>query len=72
MGNIGSELKMDFTVIGEPVNAASRLQQLAAPRQILITGEVAARLGGGVHTRYLGPRELEGLDADFEVYEIEY
>jgi adenylate cyclase len=72
VGNIGSELKMDFTAIGEPVNAASRLQELAAPGQILVTGEVCARLGGAVHTRYLGPQELDGLDTDFEVYEIEY
>jgi class 3 adenylate cyclase len=72
VGNIGSERKMDFTAIGEPVNAASRLQELAAPGQILITGEVSARLGGGVHTRYIGPHELKGIDHGFDVYEIMY
>lgn len=72
VGNIGSERKMDFTAIGEPVNAASRLQELAAPGQILITGEVSARLGGGVHTRYIGPHALKGIDHGFDVYEIMY
>jgi class 3 adenylate cyclase len=72
VGNIGSERKMDFTAIGEPVNAASRLQELAAPGQILITGEVCAGLGAGVHTRYVGPQYLKGLDRGFEVYQVEY
>jgi adenylate cyclase len=72
VGSIGSERKMDFTAIGEPVNAASRLQELAAPGQILITGEVCAHLGGGIHTRYIGPHELKGLDTGFEVYEVQY
>jgi class 3 adenylate cyclase len=72
VGNIGSERKMDFTAIGEPVNAASRLQELAAPGQILITGDVSAHLSGGVHTRYIGPYELKGLDTSFEVYEVKY
>jgi len=72
VGNIGSERKMDFTAIGEPVNAASRLQELAAPGQILITGDVSAHLSGGVHTRYIGPYELKGLDTVFEVYEVRY
>jgi len=72
VGNIGSERKMDFTAIGEPVNAASRLQELAGPRQILITGEVSARLGAGVHTRYIGPHELKGIEHGFDVYEVIY
>jgi adenylate cyclase len=72
VGNIGSERKMDFTVIGEPVNAASRLQELAAPGQILITGDVCTRLGAGVHTRYIGPHTLKGIDHGFEVYQVEY
>jgi adenylate cyclase len=72
VGSIGSERKMDFTAIGEPVNAASRLQELAAAGQILITGQVCAHLGAGIHTRYIGPHELKGLDTGFEVYEVQY
>ena len=70
VGNIGSELKMDYTAIGEPVNVANRLQALAGPGQIKITGDVRARIGELVDVKADGTRVLEGVDHPIEIYEV--
>ncbi len=72
VGNIGSELKMDYTAIGAPVNVANRLQALAGPGQIKITGDVRARIGELVDVKPEGTRTLEGVDHPIEVFEVLY
>ena len=36
VGNFGSQMRLDYTVLGSPVNLAARLQSLAEPDSILI------------------------------------
>src|SRR6267378_294578 len=53
---------------GEAVNVAARLQQAAAPGEILI-GEAAHRLtAGGIETESAGPLELRGFRNPIEAY----
>jgi class 3 adenylate cyclase len=70
LGNIGSPERMEFTVIGDTVNVASRFSGLAKPGQILITREAYDRLGSEVVCRTLPSTEVKGKSGKLEVFEL--
>lgn len=72
VGDIGTELKRNYTIIGDPVNVAERLQKLAPAGEIMLTGDVADRLGGRVGLESQGVRSLEGRDEPVEVFRVVY
>src|SRR5262245_10226767 len=60
VGSIGSDLRMDYTAVGDTTNVAARLQQIAEPGSIVI-GETTYRLTAGFfHLRQLGELRLKG------------
>lgn len=60
LGNIGSMNRMEFTLIGDTVNVASRLCSIAEPGQILVTAEVAKAAEGMFRMEALGAVKLKG------------
>jgi adenylate cyclase len=72
LGNIGSPERMEFTVIGDTVNVASRFSGLAKAGQILVTRETFSQLRK--ETRFVEhpPTEVKGKTGKLEVFEIQY
>jgi class 3 adenylate cyclase len=73
LGNIGSPERMEFTVIGDTVNVASRFSGLAKAGQILMTKETRTSLGTtDIQYKELPPSAVKGKTGKLDVFEILY
>jgi class 3 adenylate cyclase len=68
--SIGSDLRMDYTAVGQTTHLASRMEQLAIPGSIRITADTLALAEGYVIVKSLGPVRVKGLREPVEIYEL--
>jgi class 3 adenylate cyclase/DNA-binding response OmpR family regulator len=70
VGNVGTPRAMNYTVVGDVVNLAKRLQEHAEPGQILVDGSVIERLGDSVEAERMGEVTVKGRRAPAAVYRL--
>jgi len=65
---IGSDLRMDYTAVGQSTHLAARMEQMAKPGSILLTPATLRLVEGYVRLRSLGPVSVKGLAEAIEVF----
>jgi class 3 adenylate cyclase len=71
-GNIGSAdlRRLDYTVIGDTVNTAQRLQSAAKPGQIIISEKTYEKVKDSINCRYVGEAQLKNKQSPLVIYEV--
>lgn len=68
-GCMGSERRLDYTVLGARVNLAARLCSKAPAMRVLVDGEARRRAGWGTYAA-LAPLEAKGFSGPVEAFEL--
>ena len=69
-GPLGSRKTMDYTVVGDVVNTASRLCGVADPDQVIVTQSVIDALSGNYRHEELPPTTVKGKAEALRVYRV--
>ena len=68
--SIGSDLRMDYSAVGQTTHLAARMEQMAMPGSIILTPATLALAEDFIQVRSMGPTPVKGLSEAIDVCEL--
>jgi len=70
VGNFGSDLRLDYTVLGTPVNLAARLEGMADPGAVLVDENTQSLIGDQVITQPFDTITPKGFARPLQIFQV--
>jgi class 3 adenylate cyclase len=70
VGTIGNDLRVQFAAVGDTINMAARMEQLAEPGTTYITEDTFKLTEGYFRFEALGEKEIKGKEKPLKVYQV--
>jgi class 3 adenylate cyclase/tetratricopeptide (TPR) repeat protein len=67
---VGSDLRMDYSAVGQTTHLAARMEQLARPGTALVSQHMLGLVEGYVEVQPVGPVPVKGLPEPVEIYQL--